>query len=85
MFSPWLFSRWLLILRKLRLSILIPVYNERTMVERSLAQVLNAPLPENLERELIIVDDCSTDGTSEILDRLRAEADFRSPCPATAS
>src|SRR5580700_3615661 len=42
------------------------------MVERSLAQVLNAPLPENLERELIIVDDCSTDGTSEILDRLAA-------------
>lgn len=43
------------------------------MVERSLAQVLNAPLPENLERELIIVDDCSTDGTSEILDRIAAQ------------
>ena len=43
------------------------------MVERSLAQVLNAPLPENMERELIIVDDCSTDGTSEILDCLAAK------------
>ncbi len=42
------------------------------MVERSLAQVLAAPLPENMERELIIVDDCSTDGTSDILDRLAA-------------
>src|ERR1700747_3479800 len=52
------------------LSILIPVYNERTVVERSLSQVLTAPLPENMDRELIVVDDCSTDGTSAILDRL---------------
>ena len=52
------------------LSILIPVYNERTVVERCLAQVLGAPLPEDMNRELVVVDDCSTDGTSAILERL---------------
>src|SRR5438045_2787235 len=56
--------------KRMLLSILIPVYNERTVVERSLALVLAAPLPEQMERELVIVDDCSTDGTSAILKQL---------------
>ena len=54
----------------MKLSILIPVYNERTVVERSISLVLAAPVPENIERELVIVDDCSTDGTYTILARL---------------
>jgi glycosyltransferase involved in cell wall biosynthesis len=56
----------------MKLSILMPVYNERTMVERCIAGVLAAPLPENMERELIVVDDRSTDGTYDILERLAA-------------
>ena len=34
----------------MKLSLLMPVYNERTMVERCIAQVLGAPLPEDMER-----------------------------------
>src|SRR5215471_7129522 len=56
----------------MKVSILMPVYNERTMVERCIAGVLAAPLPENMERELIVVDDRSTDGTYDILERLAA-------------
>jgi glycosyltransferase involved in cell wall biosynthesis len=43
------------------------------VVKSSLGQVLAAPLPEGLERELVIVDDRSTDGTWDILQRLAAE------------
>ena len=47
------------------LSILMPVYNERERVERAIAEVLSTELPTDFE--LVIVDDGSTDGTSEIL------------------
>ena len=47
------------------LSILMPVYNERERVERAIAEVLSTELPS--EFELVIIDDGSTDGTSEIL------------------
>src|SRR5260221_5594472 len=55
------------------LSILIPVYNERVVAETSLRLVLRASVPDTVRRELVVVDDCSTDGTSDVLQRLAAE------------
>jgi glycosyltransferase involved in cell wall biosynthesis len=49
------------------LSIVIPVYNEEHTVKELLEAVLAAPLPDDLDRELIIVDDCSKDGTAGVL------------------
>src|SRR3954453_6904326 len=46
-------------------AILMPVYNERATVERAIEEVLEADLP--IPFELIVVDDGSTDGTSEVL------------------
>jgi glycosyltransferase involved in cell wall biosynthesis len=48
------------------LSILMPVYNERETVARAIEDALGAELPV-ARREVIVVDDASTDGTAEIL------------------
>jgi glycosyltransferase involved in cell wall biosynthesis len=50
----------------------MPVYNERTTIEEIIRRVLAVPL----RTELIVVDDGSTDGSGEILDRLKTELDF---------
>jgi len=48
------------------LSILMPVFNERATIERAIDDALTAELPV-ASRELVIVDDGSTDGTRELL------------------
>lgn len=50
----------------MKLSIVIPVYNEKDTIEIILRKVLEVQL-ENLEKEVIVVDDGSHDGTKEIL------------------
>jgi glycosyltransferase involved in cell wall biosynthesis len=49
------------------LSIVIPCYNEKNTIASLLERVLGAHLPENVGREVIVVDDCSTDGTHDTL------------------
>jgi len=55
------------------LSIVIPVYNECVLAPQLLDRVEKVPLPGGMEREIILVDDCSTDGTREWLSGLAAE------------
>lgn len=56
-----------------RLSLLVPVYNERHHVEASLRRALALDHELIQQLELIVVDDCSTDGSWDVLQRLAAE------------
>ncbi len=51
------------------LSIIVPVYNEEKTIENVITKVLAVPL--TLEKEIVIVDDGSTDGTFSLLEKLR--------------
>ncbi len=53
------------------ISIIMPVYNESKTLEKIVNKVLSSKIP--LKKELIIIDDCSTDGSYEIAKRLSNE------------
>ncbi|HVP45923.1 MAG TPA: glycosyltransferase family 2 protein, partial [Bryobacteraceae bacterium] len=55
------------------LSILVPLYNEEEFVAPLLERVLEAPLPDGMRREVLVVDDGSTDGSAEIVSDLAAQ------------
>lgn len=54
-----------------KLSIVIPVYNECETIAALVRAV--AQVSVGLEKELVLVDDCSTDGTRSVLEGLRRE------------
>ena len=56
--------------RVTKVSIVIPVYNEAATVQQLIGLVVKAPLPPGVQREIICVNDCSTDATAARLDEL---------------
>ena len=54
-------------------SVVMPVYNERATIEQIIPRVLAVPI----RVELIVVDDCSTDGTRDLLAALQKAHGFK--------
>src|SRR5262249_50736639 len=58
-----------------KLSVVIPVYNELAFIEEVLSRVQATPFP----KEILVIDDCSTDGTRALLQKF-AEAQAAGQC-----
>jgi glycosyltransferase involved in cell wall biosynthesis len=50
-----------------KLSIIIPVFNEGKTVHLILDKIKEVTLPQNIQKEIIIINDCSTDNTCEAI------------------
>lgn len=59
----------------MKFSIIIPVYNEEKTIEPILQKVMSVNLP-HIDKEIIIVDDASTDQTSQILKKYSANVKY---------
>ena len=53
-----------------KLSVIVPVYNERNTVVEVLRRMRAVELPDGIEREIIVIDDGSNDGTRDVLRQL---------------
>lgn len=57
----------------MKLSIVMPVFNEERTLRASIDRVRSVRMPEGVLIELIVVDDCSTDATGRILEEVARE------------
>lgn len=54
-------------MQRAALSIIIPAYNESATIVKVLNKISEVKLPDGVAKEIIIVDDCSTDSTSVVI------------------
>jgi glycosyltransferase involved in cell wall biosynthesis len=59
-----------------KLSIIIPVYNEIIYFEQSLKEIIELKIINNIKKEIIIIDDFSTDGTIEKIKNYEVNKDI---------
>jgi glycosyltransferase involved in cell wall biosynthesis len=65
-----------------KLSVVIPAYNEKGTIEEIIRRVVGTAM----SKEIIVVDDCSTDGTRQVLEQLAArQAQGESTAPSSDS
>lgn len=50
-----------------KITIIVPVYNEKDLYEKVLKKIISFSPINSIEKEIIIIDDCSTDGTRELI------------------
>lgn len=55
----------------MKLSIIIPVYNEKETINQLIGKVFASRLPSGVEKEVIVVNDGSSDGTEAITDKMK--------------
>lgn len=60
----------------MKLSIIVPVYNEQATLNEIIGRVNKASLPKGLSKEIIIIDDGSTDNTVKILNKIKSKNIF---------
>ena len=52
---------------KKKVTIIIPVFNEKNYINKIISRVKNNI---NFEKQIIVIDDCSSDGTREIIKKI---------------
>ena len=56
-----------------KLSIIMPVFNEIKFFEKSFETIVNLKITNDIKKEIIIIDDCSSDGTKEKINLLKTD------------